>query len=159
MPGLLNIISTPIGNLKDITLRAIESLKSSDFIACEDTRVASVLLNRIEVKKELISLNAVNESKKINIVLERILNGETCALISDAGTPGISDPGVRLISEAIKNNIKIVSVPGPAALIAALSVSGLPSDSFVFEGFLPQKKGRQKLLKELSEEKRTIILY
>ncbi|MGE5804583.1 MAG: 16S rRNA (cytidine(1402)-2'-O)-methyltransferase [Ignavibacteria bacterium] len=159
MPGLLNIISTPIGNLKDITLRAIESLKSSDFIACEDTRVASVLLNRIEVKKELISLNAVNESKKINIVLERILNGETCALISDAGTPGISDPGVKLISEAIKNNIKVVSVPGPAALIAALSVSGLPSDSFVFEGFLPQKKGRQKLLKELSEEKRTIVLY
>jgi 16S rRNA (cytidine1402-2'-O)-methyltransferase len=107
----------------------------------------------------MISLNAVNESKKIIQVLDRLTKGETCALISDAGTPGISDPGVRLTSEALKNNVNVISVPGPSALTAALSVSGLPADSFVFEGFLPQKKGRQKLLKELSEEKRTIVLY
>jgi len=161
MSGSLYIVSTPIGNLKDITLRAIETLKSCDFIVCEDTRVASFLLNSIELNKELISINAVNEreGKKINKVLERIRNGENCALISDAGTPGISDPGVRLISAAIKNKITVIPIPGPAALIAALSISGLPADSFIFEGFLPQKKGRQKLLKELSEEKRTLVLY
>jgi 16S rRNA (cytidine1402-2'-O)-methyltransferase len=161
MPGSLYIVSTPIGNLKDITLRAIETLKLSDFIVCEDTRVASFLLNSIEAKKELVSVNAVNEreGKKIDKVIERILEGENCSLISDAGTPGISDPGVRLISGAIKNKITVISIPGPSALTAALSISGLPSDSFVFEGFLPIKKGRQKLLKELSEEKRTIVLY
>ena len=170
MPGSLYIVSTPIGNLKDMTLRAIETLKEVDFIACEDTRVTSVLLNHLGIKpvstwkssqgrKELISVNAVNEKARINSVLERVKNGESCALVSDAGTPGISDPGVRLISQAIKEGIPVIPIPGVTAAITALSISGLPTDSFVFEGFLPQKKGRQKKIKELSEEKRTIIIY
>jgi 16S rRNA (cytidine1402-2'-O)-methyltransferase len=155
----LFIVSTPIGNLKDITIRAIETLNSSDFIACEDTRVTSVLLKHYEIKKELVSLNAVNEKSKIDYILNRIEKGESCSLVSDAGTPGVSDPGVRLISAAIKRKIKVIPVPGASAVITALSISGLPTDAFVFEGFLPQKKGRQKKLLELSHEKRTIIIY
>ena len=159
MPGSFYIVSTPIGNLKDITLRAIETLKEVDFIICEDTRVTSVLLKHYDIHKELVSMNAQTESKKIPQLIERISNGEKCALVSDAGTPSISDPGVRLISEAIKNEIEIIPVPGVSALITALTVSGLPTDSFIFEGFLPLKKGRSTKLKELSEEERTIILY
>ena len=159
MPGSLYIVSTPIGNLKDITLRAIETLKEVDFIVCEDTRVTSVLLKQYDIHKELISMNAQTESKKIPGLIEKILNGENCALVSDAGTPSISDPGVRLISEAIKNGIKIIPVPGVSALITALTISGLPTDSFVFEGFLPQKKGRRTKLKQLAGEERTIVLY
>lgn len=159
MSNIIYIVSTPIGNLKDITLRALEIIEQVDFILCEDTRITSILLNHYKLKKELISFNAFSESKKIPAILNRILTGESCALLSDAGTPLISDPGVRLISEAINKNIKIVPVPGATALITALAISGLPTDSFIFEGFLPQKKGRQKMLKELSQEKRTIILY
>lgn len=159
MTPTLFIVSTPIGNLKDITLRALEILKEVNFIACEDTRVTSYLLNHYEIKSELVSLNAVNECSKIDYVLNRIQKGESCALVSDAGTPGISDPGTRLISTAIKNGINISTVPGVSAAVAALTLSGFPTDSFVFEGFIPQKKGRQKLLKELAEEKRTIIIY
>ena len=159
MPGSFYIVSTPIGNLKDITLRAIEALKEVDFIVCEDTRVTSVLLKQYDIHKELISMNAQTESKKIPGLIEKILNGENCALVSDAGTPSISDPGVRLISEAIKNEIKIIPVPGVSALVTALTISGLPTDSFVFEGFLPQKKGRRTKLKQLAEEERTIVLY
>jgi 16S rRNA (cytidine1402-2'-O)-methyltransferase len=155
----LYIVSTPIGNLKDITLRALEILKDMDFIACEDTRVTSFLLKNYDIHKELISLNAVNENSKIDYIVTRIKDGENCAVMSDAGTPGISDPGARLISSAIKNEIEVVPVPGPVAAIAALSISGLPSDTFIFEGFIPQKKGRQKKLRELSEEKKTIIIY
>jgi 16S rRNA (cytidine1402-2'-O)-methyltransferase len=155
----LYIVSTPIGNLRDITLRALDILREVDFIACEDTRTSHILLNHYEIKKELISLNAVNERSRISQVISRIQEGASCALISDAGTPGISDPGNRLISAALKEHIKVVPVPGATAAITALTLSGLPSDSFVFEGFLPQKKGRQKLLKELAEEERTIILY
>ena len=155
----LYIVSTPIGNLKDITLRALDVLKEVDFIACEDTRVTSILLKNYEIQKELISLNTVNETSKIDYILNRIKNGESCALVSDAGTPCISDPGARLASTAIKNNIDIIPVPGATAVITSLSVSGLPSDSFIFEGFIPQKKGRQKKLKELAEEERTIIIY
>jgi 16S rRNA (cytidine1402-2'-O)-methyltransferase len=155
----LFIISTPIGNLKDITFRALEVIKDSSFVACEDTRVTSVLLNHYEIRKELISLNAVNEKSKTSYIIERIKNGEICSLVSDAGTPGISDPGVRLISEAIKNEIDIVPVPGPSAMVTALTISGLPSDSFLFEGFIPQKKGRQTKLKQLAIEERTIIIY
>jgi 16S rRNA (cytidine1402-2'-O)-methyltransferase len=158
MPRLY-IVSSPIGNLKDITLRALEVLKEVDFIACEDTRVTSILLKHYEIHKELISLNAANESSKIDYVLKRINNGENCALVSDAGTPGISDPGTRLISAAIRKGIEVIPVPGVSAVITALSLSGLPTDSFIFEGFIPQKKGRQKKLKELADEKRTIILY
>jgi 16S rRNA (cytidine1402-2'-O)-methyltransferase len=155
----LYIVSTPIGNLGDITLRAIETLKSVDFIVCEDTRVTSVLLNHLNIKKELFSLNAASEKFKATKVVEMISTGESCALITDAGTPGISDPGTRLINLAIKNNIEIISIPGATALIAALSLSGFPSDSFAFEGFLPNKKGRQKNLKQLVDEERTIVLY
>jgi len=155
----LYIISTPIGNLKDITFRAIEILKEVNFVACEDTRVTSFLLNHYDIKKEMVSLNAVNEISKIDFVLSRILKGESCALVSDAGTPGISDPGTRLISSAIKKDIKIEPVPGVTAAITALSISGLPTDSFLFEGFLPLKKGRQKKLHQLALEDRTIILY
>ncbi|MCU0343369.1 MAG: 16S rRNA (cytidine(1402)-2'-O)-methyltransferase [Ignavibacterium sp.] len=155
----LYIVSTPIGNLKDITLRAIEILKEVDFILCEDTRTSGNLLNHLEIKKELISLNAFNEKNKIDFIVNRILSNQTAALISDAGTPLISDPGVRLVSACIEREIEIIPVPGVSALIAALSMSGLPTDAFVFEGFLPQKKGRQSKLKELAEEKRTIVLY
>ena len=159
MNGKLYIVSTPIGNLKDITLRALEILNEVDFIACEDTRVTSKLLNRFDIKIELTSLNAVNENKKAAKICDRILMGENCALVSDAGTPSISDPGVRLVSLAIKKNLYVVPIPGITALITALSISGLPTNSFVFEGFLPQKKGRQKKLKLLAEEERTIIIY
>ena len=159
MNGKLYIISTPIGNLKDITLRALETLEAADFILCEDTRITSRLLNHYNISKKLISFNAVSEKKKIPNVIVRIKSGDNCALVSDAGTPAISDPGVRLISEAIKEQIDVVPVPGTSAVITALTISGLPTDSFIFEGFLPQKKGRQKKLKELAEEKRTIILY
>jgi 16S rRNA (cytidine1402-2'-O)-methyltransferase len=159
MAGKLYIVSTPIGNLKDITLRAIETLNEVDFIICEDTRVTSILLKQYNIIKQLISFNAVSETKKIPTVIERLLRGQSYALVSDSGTPAISDPGVRLISEAVKNGIDVISIPGATALITALTISGLPTDSFLFEGFLPQKKGRQKKLKELSEEKRTIVLY
>ncbi len=155
----LYIVSTPIGNLKDITLRAIETLKEVDFVLCEDTRTSGNLLNHLEIKKELFSLNAFNEKNKIEHVINRILSNQTAALISDAGTPLISDPGVRLVSACIDKGIEIIPIPGAVALIAALSMSGLPTDAFIFEGFLPQKKGRQTKLKELAEENRTIILY
>ena len=155
----LFIVATPIGNIKDITLRAIETLKEADFIACEDTRNTSFLLSTYEIKKELFVLNAANENNKIKIVLDRIHSGESCALVTDAGTPCISDPGIRLVNAAVKENIEIIGIPGANAAILALSIAGLPTDSFVFEGFLPQKKGRQKLLKELADEKRTIVLY
>ena len=159
MDNKLYIVSTPIGNLQDITLRGVETLRGAGFIACEDTRTTSILLNHYEIKKELISLNAVNETHRIEGILGRIEGGDSCALVSDAGTPGISDPGVRLISAAIERGIEVVPVPGASALIAALTISGLPTNSFVFEGFIPQKKGRQKKLKELSEEERTIVVY
>jgi 16S rRNA (cytidine1402-2'-O)-methyltransferase len=157
--GKLYIVATPIGNLKDITLRAIETLKEVDFIICEDTRVTGFLLKEYEISKELFSFNAQSEERKIPAVLERIENGQNAALVSDAGTPTISDPGIRLVSAAIAERIEVVSIPGANAAIAALSIAGLPTDSFLFEGFLPQKKGRQKKLKELAEENRTIVLY
>lgn len=159
MTGKLYIVSTPIGNLKDITLRAIETLNEVDFILCEDTRITSILLKRYNIIKQLLSFNAVSEIKKIPSIIERLQNGQSYALVSDAGTPAISDPGIRLVSEAIKNQIEVITIPGATALIAALTISGLPTDSFVFEGFLPQKKGRQKKLQQLSEEERTIVLY
>mgnify|MGYP000206358045 CR=1 FL=1 len=155
----LFIVSTPIGNLKDISLRALETLKDVDFIICEDTRVTGNLLRHYEISKELISLNAFNESQKLHSVIQKILEGRNAALVTDSGTPTISDPGNRLISEAIKNNIELIAVPGASAVIAALSISGLPTDSFVFEGFIPQKKGRQKKLQQLVNEERTIVIY
>jgi 16S rRNA (cytidine1402-2'-O)-methyltransferase len=157
--GSLFVVATPIGNLKDITLRAIETLKEVDFIICEDTRVSGNLLKHYEISNKLISFNAQSESRKIDKVIEEILSGKNCAIISDAGTPTISDPGVRLVNEALKRGISVSGIPGANAAILALSISGIPTESFVFEGFLPQKKGRQKKLKMLAAEPRTIVLY
>jgi len=157
--GKLHIVATPIGNLEDITFRAINTLKDVDFIACEDTRVTKIILNKFDFSNELFSLNAQSEKGKLHIVIKRIQKGESCALVSDAGTPTISDPGVRLVNEAIKKEIEVIGIPGPNAAILALSISGLPTDAFVYEGFLPQKKGRQKKLKGLAEEPRSIVLY
>lgn len=155
----LFIVSTPIGNIEDISFRAIETLKQSDFIICEDTRNSSVLLKKYEIHKELISLNAFNEKNKINYLIDRIKSVDKVSLISDAGTPAISDPGSVFISECVKNEINIIPIPGASALLAALVVSGLKINSFIFEGFLPQKKGREKKLKELASEKQMIIIY
>lgn len=145
--------------MSDITFRAINTLKEVDIIACEDTRVTTNLIKHYQIEKKLISVNAFNESDKIRTIIDRLVSGESVALVSDSGTPTISDPGNKLISEVIKNGIEVVTIPGASALTAALSISGLPTDSFVFEGFLPQKKGRQKKLLQLSEEERTIVLY
>ncbi|MDC1125704.1 16S rRNA (cytidine(1402)-2'-O)-methyltransferase [Candidatus Pelagibacter sp.] len=135
----LYLVSTPIGNLKDVTLRAIETLKKSTYILCEDTRVSRILLDRYEIKSSLISNHKFNESKNLNKVLELLKSGETISLISDAGTPSISDPGAILVNECIKNNIKIIPIPGPSAVAAAISISGF-SEKFIFYGFLPEKK-------------------
>ncbi|MEW6652841.1 MAG: 16S rRNA (cytidine(1402)-2'-O)-methyltransferase [Bacteroidota bacterium] len=157
--GRLFVVATPIGNLGDITYRAVETLKRVDFIICEDTRVTSVLLQHFEINKPLVVINAHNETKFLERVVERILSNESAALVSDAGTPCISDPGVRLVNFAIGRGIDVLGIPGVNAAIMALSISGLPTDSFVFEGFLPQKKGRQKKLLQIAKEERTIVLY
>ena len=157
--GDLYIVATPIGNLEDITIRALRILEETDFILCEDTRESKKILDRFEFSNQLISFNAQTESKKLDYIIKKILKGESCALISDSGTPTISDPGVRLVNEAIKNDIRVTGIPGPNAAILALSISGLPTESFLFEGFLPQKKGRQKKLQGLSGFERTIVLY
>lgn len=155
----LYIVPTPIGNLKDITFRAIETLKSVDFILTEDTRQSSKLLKHYDIDKKMIPYNVVNEDKINEKIIKLIKNSGKVALISDAGTPGISDPGYLLIKSCIKENIDIECLPGPSAFIPALVMSGLPMNNFVFEGFLPHKKGRKKKLELLSKEKRTIILY
>lgn len=155
----LYLIPTPIGNLGDITLRALEVLKSVDTILAEDTRTSGILLKHYQISKPLQSFHIFNEHKTVNQIIDRLQKGETLALVSDAGTPGISDPGFLLVREALKNGIKVDALPGATALIPALVKSGFPTDRFVFEGFLPHKKGRQTLLKKLAEEDRTIILY
>ncbi len=157
--GKLYIVSTPIGNLEDITLRAIRILKEVDFIACEDTRHTRILLNHYDIKTQTISYHQHSKLTRIEYIINQLKEGKDVALVTDAGTPGISDPGVVLILRAIKDKIDIVTIPGPSAVIAGLSVSGFVTKDFVFAGFLPHKKGRQKKLKELSEEKKTIVLY
>jgi 16S rRNA (cytidine1402-2'-O)-methyltransferase len=156
---LLYLVPTPIGNLGDITLRALETLKSADVILAEDTRTSGILLKHYQISKPLQSFHIFNEHKTVNRLIERLQAGEVFALISDAGTPGISDPGFLLVREALKAGIKIDCLPGATALIPALVKSGFPTDRFVFEGFLPHKKGRQTLLKRLAEEDRTVIFY
>ncbi len=143
----LYIVSTPIGNLKDITIRALEILKQSNFILCEDTRISKNLLNKYEIKSKLISNHKFNEKKNILKIIEYLKSGKIISLISDAGTPAISDPGSVLVNECVKNNIKIVPIPGPSAVATAISISGF-SDQFFFYGFLPEKK--QQLTKELN---------
>ena len=155
----LYIVPTPIGNLQDMTFRAIDILKSVDTILAEDTRKSRILLNHFSIESRLESFHKFNEHGKLNSIINKIKSGEKIALVSDAGTPGISDPGFLIIREAIKNDIKIETLPGATAFVPALVNSGLPCEKFVFEGFLPAKKGRQKRLKELLEEKRTIIFY
>lgn len=155
----LYIVPTPIGNLADITLRALEVLKSVDLILAEDTRTSGFLLKHYTISKPLQSFHNFNEHKILASLIERMEKGEVMALVSDAGTPGISDPGFLIIRAALQANLKVECLPGPTAFVPALVKSGLPSDRFVFEGFLPQKKGRQTLLKQLAEEERTMIFY
>lgn len=158
--GTLYIVSTPIGNLEDITLRAIKVLKAVQIIASEDTRHTQKLLHHYDIHTPQTSYHDHNKEEKSEILISKLKDGVDVALVSDAGTPGISDPGYYLICRAIENSINVTPVPGPTASIAALSISGLPTDSFLFEGFLPPKKiARQKRLKELSTERRTIILF
>lgn len=155
----LYLVPTPIGNLGDITLRGLEVLKSVNVILAEDTRTSGTLLKHYEIAKPLQSFHIFNEHKTLGGLIKRMQDGETMALITDAGTPGISDPGFLLVRECLKSGLKVESLPGATALIPALVNSGFPTDRFVFEGFLPHKKGRQTLLKKLAEEDRTIILY
>jgi len=158
--GTLYIVSTPIGNLEDITLRALRILKEADLIAAEDTRHTSYLLKHYGIHASLTSYFEGNELKKKEFILSKLKQGSRIALVSKAGTPGISDPGFRLIQLAIENQIPVVPIPGPSALISALSVAGLPTDAFLFKGFLPHKsKKRKDLLKQLGEVRETLIFY
>ena len=157
--GKLYIVPTPIGNLGDITYRAIEVLKEVDAILCEDTRQTKKLIDHYEVEKKLIPFHQQNEHKNLQVVIKKLQDGESFALCSDAGMPGISDPGYLLIREAIANEITVITLPGAVAAIVALVNSGLPCDTFVYEGFLPHKKGKQTKILSLLEEKRTTIFY
>ncbi len=157
--GKLYIVPTPVGNLDDMTFRAIQVLKEADLILAEDTRTSSILLKHFEIKNVMQSHHKFNEHQTVENVVKRIMSGETIALISDAGTPGISDPGFLLARECARAGIEVHCLPGPTAFVPALVSSGLPCDRFCFEGFLPQKKGRATRLKALSEEERTLIFY
>lgn len=155
----LYLVPSPIGNLGDITYRAVEVLKQADGILCEDTRTSSVLLKHYNIQKPLTPYHQHNEHKILAYLVEQLLSGKVYALLTDAGTPGVSDPGFLLVRECIRNNIPVECLPGATAFVPALVQSGIPSNRFVFEGFLPLKKGRQTLLKQLAEEERTIVLY
>ncbi|MBI4767361.1 MAG: 16S rRNA (cytidine(1402)-2'-O)-methyltransferase [Deltaproteobacteria bacterium] len=158
--GTLCVVATPLGNLKDITLRALEVLKGSDLIAAEDTRRTQKLLSAYDLHVPLISFNENNQYRKIPFLIERLKQGQQVSLVTDGGTPGISDPGRELVRETRQARITVVPIPGPSALICALSVSGLPGDSFIFLGFLPRRKSRRKrILQEMKEQKRTVIFY
>ena len=157
--GKIFIVSTPIGNLGDITFRAIEILKKVSLIAVEDTRKSKILLNHYNIKTKLISYFEHNVKIRLPKLINRVSQGENIALISDAGTPGISDPGYRLVKEAIDNLIAVESIPGPSAFLSAITSSGLPTDRFIFEGFLPHKKGRLKKIAKIKDQNATIIYY
>lgn len=160
MTGILYIVSTPIGNLKDITLRAIETLKSVDFILCEDTRETQKLLNHYEIKKDLVSFTSHNEHKKTPQIIEKIKEGKNIALVSTRGTPCISDPGFFLIKSAVENNLKLIPIPGPSAFLTGLVASGFPTDDFIFLGFLKRKLGKLKVqIKEAFALNKTVIFY
>ncbi|MCI6427925.1 MAG: 16S rRNA (cytidine(1402)-2'-O)-methyltransferase [Rikenellaceae bacterium] len=159
MPGVLYIVPTPVGNLEDFTFRAIRVLKEADLILAEDTRTSSVLLKHYDIHGRLESHHKFNEHKTSEIIRDRILSGLNVALISDAGTPGISDPGFLLVRTCVEQGIEVQTLPGPTAFVPALVSSGFPCDRFCFEGFLPVKKGRQTKLKTLAEESRTMIFY
>ncbi len=157
--AVLYVVATPIGNLEDITLRALRTLKEVDIIVCEDTRITARLLERYEIKKPLLSYHQHSGPLKIQHIIEQLQRGKSIALVSDAGTPGISDPGNQLVAAAVQAGIKVVPIPGPAAVTSALSVAGISTDNFVFLGFLPHKKGRQTLIKSIAAEERTVIFY
>ena len=159
MAGKLYIVPTPVGNLDDMTLRAVKVLQEADLILAEDTRTSSVLLKHYDIHKPLQSHHKFNEHQTVQLVKERILGGLNVALVSDAGTPGISDPGFLLARTCAEEGIEVQTLPGATACIPALVSSGLPCDRFAFEGFLPQKKGRQTHLQELSKETRTMVFY
>ncbi|MBR2262375.1 MAG: 16S rRNA (cytidine(1402)-2'-O)-methyltransferase [Paludibacteraceae bacterium] len=157
--GKLYLVPTPVGNLEDMTFRAIRILKEVDLILAEDTRTSSVLLKHYEIENKLMSHHKFNEHKTVGNIVERLKAGETIALISDAGTPAISDPGFLLARACVEANVEIECLPGATAFVPALVDSGLPNDRFCFEGFLPQKKGRQTRLQELEKEERSVIIY
>jgi 16S rRNA (cytidine1402-2'-O)-methyltransferase len=157
--GILYVVATPIGNLKDITFRALEILKLVDFIICEDTRQTKKLLDRYQIEKPLISYHQHTKIQKIDYIINQIAQGKSCALVSDAGTPSISDPGSLLVARAVQSKIKIVPLPGPSALTAAASISGFFVDRFIFLGFPPHKKGRQKFFEQIKESIYPVIFY
>ena len=160
MAGILYVVATPIGNLEDITFRAINVLKSVDIIAAEDTRNTLKLLNFYDIHKHLISYHRHNENLKLDVLIKKLLDGENIAIVSDAGTPGICDPGEILVKEAIKNNIQVIPIPGACAAINAIIASGLDTNEFVFLGFLPiNKKSRKEKLEEIKKQTKTIIMY
>jgi len=155
----LYLVPTPIGNLGDITFRAVEVLKEADLLLAEDTRKSAILLKHLEISKPVHSHHKFNEHRSVETLVQRMQGGSTMALITDAGTPGISDPGFLLVRACIEHGIPVETLPGPTAFVPALVDSGLPCERFVFEGFLPQKKGRQKRLSELAGETRTMVFY
>lgn len=157
--SMLYLIPTPIGNLEDITLRALRILKEADLILTEDTRTSGKLLKHFDIETRMKAHHMHNEHREVELLVQRIANGETVALISDAGTPGISDPGFLLTRACIDAQIQVECLPGPTAFVPALVISGLPCDRFVFEGFLPVKKGRKTRLEELSKETKTMVFY
>ena len=157
--GILYIVPTPVGNMEDMTLRAIRILKEADVVLAEDTRTSGILLKHFDIQQRLLSHHKFNEHGTTASVVERLKAGQNVALISDAGTPGISDPGFFLVREAAKAGVEVQTLPGPTACIPALVSSGLPCDRFCFEGFLPQKKGRQTHLESLRDEPRTMVFY
>ena len=159
MSGILYFVRTPIGNLEDMTFRAVKILKEVDYILCEDTRTSGILLKHFEISKPLKSYHLHNEHQATLKVIEDLKNGQNIAIITDAGTPGISDPGYLLAKACADNEVEMQCLPGATAFVPALVVSGLPNNEFLFVGFLPQKKGRQTKLKQLAEEKKTIVLY
>lgn len=156
---MLYLVPTPLGNLKDITLRSLEVLQQVDVILCEDTRTSSRLLNHYQIQKPVSPYHQHNEHKIVQHIVDQLRAGKTMALITDAGTPGISDPAFLLVRECIKQDVKVECLPGATAFVPALVNSGIPTNRFVFEGFIPIKKGRQTLLKQLAEEERTMIIY
>lgn len=157
--GKLYVVPTPVGNLEDMTFRAIRVLKEADLILAEDTRTSGILLKHYDIKNPMQSHHKFNEHQTVEHIVTRIKSGETIALISDAGTPGISDPGFLIVRECIRNGIEVQCLPGATAFVPAIVSSGLPNERFCFEGFLPQKKGRMTRLNSLAEEKRTMIFY
>lgn len=156
---MLYIVATPIGNLEDITMRAIRTLREVNLIAAEDTRTSGILLKKYEINTPMISFHAHSDDRKVMELIEKMKAGQNVALISDAGTPGISDPGFKLVRAAREAGVAVVPIPGPSAFLTALSGSGLPINRFLYLGFLPMKKGRQTMLKSLQEEERTIVFY